>query len=51
MSLWILVGIGSAACGAVFIGVLADLVGLTFALSGIGGLGFLFLANYVRQIW
>lgn len=51
MSLWILVGIGSAACGAVFIGVLADLAGLASALSWVGGLGFLFLANYVRRIW
>lgn len=51
MSLWVLVGIGLAACGALFVGILADLAGLSFALSGIGGVGFLFLANYVRQIW
>jgi MFS family permease len=51
MSLWVLAGIGSAACGAVFIGVLADFAGLSSALIGIGSLGFLFLANYVRRIW
>ncbi len=51
MSIWVLVGIGSAACGAVFLGTLADQIGLSTALSLVGGFGFLFLANYLRRIW
>ena len=51
MSLWVLVGIGAAAFGAVFLGVFADLAGLATALGTVGGLGTLFLAIYVRRIW
>ena len=51
MSLWVLVGIGSAASGAVFLGALTDLVGLTMALSCVGGFGVVLLTGYVRRIW
>jgi MFS family permease len=51
MSLWVLVGIGSAASGAVFLGALTDLVGLATALSWVGGFGVVLLASYVRRIW
>lgn len=51
MSLWVLVGIGSAASGAVFLGALTDLVGLATALSWVGGFGTVLLASYVRRIW
>ena len=51
MSLWVLVGIGASACGAVALGVLADWVGLAPTLAGIGSIGALGLAIYVRRIW
>ena len=51
MSLWVLIGIGSAASGAVFLGALTDLVGLATALSWVGGFGAVLLASYVRRIW
>jgi hypothetical protein len=51
MSLWILVGIGAAASGAVFLGALTDIFGLATASSLVGGFGFLLLASYVRKIW
>ena len=51
MSLWVLVGIGSAATGAVFLGALTDLFGLATALSWVGGFGAVLLAGYVRRIW
>ncbi|MFC6638861.1 MFS transporter [Sulfitobacter sp. JBTF-M27] len=51
MSLWVLVGIGSAASGAVFLGALTDLTGIAAALSWAGGFGVLFLAIYIRRNW
>ena len=51
MSLWIMVGIGASALGAVVMGVLSDLIGLATSLSLIGGFGFLLLAAYIRKIW
>ncbi len=51
MSLWVMVGIGSAAGGAIFLGVLADLLSFASALSWAGGLGFLLLAGFVMRIW
>ena len=51
MSLWVLVSIGATATGAVFLGALADLVGLAAGLSLIGGVGLVFLAAYVWHIW
>jgi hypothetical protein len=51
MSLWILVGIGSTATGAVFLGTLTDLIGLPLAFSCMGGCGAVLLAAYVRRIW
>ena len=46
MSLWVMVGIGSAAGGAIILGVLADLLGVAPALSWVGALGFLFMAGF-----
>jgi len=51
MSLWVMVGIGSAAGGAIFLGGLADLLGFASALSWAGGLGFLLRAGFVMRIW
>lgn len=51
MSLWVLVGVGSAASGAVFLGTLTDLVGLNMTLSCVGGFGVVLLTGYVRRIW
>jgi len=50
MSLWILVGVGSAASGAAFLGALTDLVGFAFALFCVGSFKVVLLASYVRQI-
>ncbi|MDU8946697.1 MFS transporter [Rhodophyticola sp. MJ-SS7] len=51
MSLWILVSIGSTATGAMILGGLADLVGLSAGLGLSGGLGFMILAVFVRRVW
>ena len=50
MSLWVMVGIGSAAGGAIFLGLLADLLGFAPALGWVGGLGFLFITGFVLWI-
>jgi len=51
MSLWVLVSIGAAACGAIFLGVLADVFGVGPALGWIGSFGFLVLAAFVLRSW
>lgn len=51
MSLWVLVGVGAAATGAVFLGALTDLVGLGPGLGTVGALGFVLLGLLVRRIW
>lgn len=51
MSLWILVGIGGAACGAVALGLMADAIGLAQSLAWTGGLGVLGLGFYLHKIW
>ena len=51
MSLWVMVGIGSAAGGAIFLGALVDVFGFTPALSWAGGLGLLFTTGLVLRIW
>ncbi len=51
MSLWVLVGVGAAATGAVFLGALTDLVGLGIGLGLVGASGVVLLGLFVRRIW
>jgi hypothetical protein len=39
MSLWVMVGIGAAAVGAILMGALADAIGLQMALIGSAAVG------------
>jgi len=51
MSLWIMVGIGAAAAGAIMLGLFADQIGFASTLSVIGGIGVLFLSMIILRIW
>jgi MFS family permease len=51
MSLWVMVGIGAAATGAIFLGFLADQVGFAQTLGWSGALGFIFLGLFVLKVW
>lgn len=51
MSLWVMVGIGAAATGAIVLGFLADQLGFSLALSLTGGLGVVLLGSLILRIW
>jgi MFS family permease len=51
MSLWVMVGIGAAATGAITLGFLADQFGLSWALSSTGSLGVVVLGLFLMRIW
>ncbi len=51
MSLWVMVGIGAAAAGAVILGFLTDQIGFSSTLSWLGGLGITFLGWFIIRIW
>ena len=51
MSLWVVVGIGAAATGAVVLGFLADQLGFSLALGLTGGLGGALIGSLILRIW
>ena len=51
MSLWVMVGIGATATGAVVLGFLIDHFGFELALGSVGGLGVAVLGVFVARIW
>ncbi len=51
MSLWVMVGIGASAAGAVIIGILTDQIGFALSLSWLGGLAFVLMGWIVIRIW
>jgi MFS family permease len=51
MSIWVMVGIGAAAAGAIILGFLVDQFGFASTLSWVGSLGFIFLGGFVLRVW
>ncbi len=51
MSLWVMVGIGAAAAGAIVLGFLVDQIGFAQTLGWSGALGFVFLGLFVLRVW
>lgn len=51
MSLWGMVGIGAAATGAIWLGLLSEAIGYAAALSWTGGVAFVLLGLFVAKTW
>lgn len=51
MSLWVMVGIGAAAAGAVFLGFLTDEIGFSMALGSTGMVGIILLVILLARVW
>lgn len=51
MSLWVMVGIGAAAAGAIILGFIVDQIGFSQTLGWSGALGFVFLGLFVVRVW